>query len=96
MTPGVIVMSLCVFKLVHDQAQALPSWLQRSASWLAPTTLGIYVIHPLVLTGLGEIGFTPFFVHPILGIPLMTSAAFLLSGLFIYLMQRLPVARCLV
>lgn len=90
----VVLMSLGVFCLVLDHANKIPARLLSVICWLAPTTLGIYVIHPLMLGSvISRFGIQPFLLHPIIGISLTTMATFVLSAVFVYAVQRVPVIR---
>lgn len=93
--PLVIVMSLCLFQLLLDFPKcsgALSVFMGR----VAPITLGIYLIHPVWIAILGKIGLTPFFIHPIIGIPLTSAAIFFLSMASVELMAAIPWLRSVV
>jgi surface polysaccharide O-acyltransferase-like enzyme len=65
---------------------------RRVAGWV-PLVLGIYVIHPLWLRALKEIGIDAYLVHPALGIPLTTLLAFGLSLVSAQAIAAIPVLR---
>ena len=58
---------------------------------IARQTLGVYLIHPMVLFGLDKfLHFTPLSFIPIFSVPVLTLLAFSLSALIIYGLKRLP------
>ena len=58
---------------------------------IARQTLGVYLIHPMILFGLDKLfHFTPLSVNPIISVPVLTLLAFSLSALIIYELKRLP------
>jgi len=58
---------------------------------IARQTLGVYLIHPMVLFGLDKFfHFTPLSFNPIISVPVLTLLAFSLSALIIYGLKRLP------
>lgn len=95
-----VPVSLAVFALfvwsapvIERVATRLPrGWL----STVAASTLGIYVIHPLVLAGIGRLGLSArtFFVP--LAVPVTVLATFLGSLVVVLVLRRLPAVRRLV
>ena len=58
---------------------------------IARQTLGVYLIHPMVLFGLDKFfHFTPLSFNPIISVPVLTLLAFSLSALIINGLKRLP------
>jgi len=58
---------------------------------IARQTLGVYLIHPMVLFGLDKFfHFTPLSFNPIISVPVLTLFAFSLSALIINGLKRLP------
>ena len=58
---------------------------------VARQTLGVYLIHPMVLFGLDKFfHFTPLSFNPIISVPVLTLFAFSLSALIINGLKRLP------
>jgi len=58
---------------------------------IARQTLGVYLIHPMVLFGLDKfLHFTPLSFNPIISVPVLTLLAFSLSALIIYGLKRPP------
>jgi surface polysaccharide O-acyltransferase-like enzyme len=68
----------------------------RALSIVAASTLGIYVIHPLVKSGLGMLGLRAraFFVP--LAVPVSVLAIFVVSLLIVLVLQRVPLIRRIV
>ena len=91
LNPVVIVMSVCLFLFFvrTERSMAMHGFTQH----LAPITLGIYVIHPLWLWGLAKLKITAFWSHPLIGIPLTTFLAFILSAITAALLARIPILR---
>jgi surface polysaccharide O-acyltransferase-like enzyme len=68
----------------------------RGLSIVAASTLGIYVIHPLVMAGLGTLGLRArAFFFP-LAVPATLLAAFAVSLLIVLVLQRIPFVRRIV
>lgn len=89
LNPIVIIMSLCVFLLFMKQKRTLlmsHDFVER----IAKISLGIYVIHPLWFWFLTKLKITPFTIHPLVGIPITTLLAFILSVFSAYLMAQVP------
>lgn len=92
-----VPVGLAVFTLFMWSARWAPRLAahipRRGLSVLATSTLGIYVIHPLVMTGLGVLGLRAraFFVP--LAVPATVLATFALSLLIVLALQRLPAVR---
>ncbi|OPY84232.1 MAG: Inner membrane protein YiaH [Syntrophus sp. PtaU1.Bin208] len=95
LNPIVIVMSLCVFRIGLN-SQMLSSTMPKFLGRVAPITLGIYVIHPFFLIALGRFGLTPFFHHPIIGIPLISLTVFILSAISSRILATIPFLRATV
>ena len=95
LNPLVIVMSWCVFRIslgFRCSSMAGSSALRH----LAPITLGIYLIHPFWLWALEHAGWTPFLLHPLIGIPLTTVAAYFLSAVSAGWIASVPFLRAAV
>ena len=85
-------MSLCIFSFIKSTFgdKATPnSGVARFVTWLAPLTLGIYVIHPLWL---GLLQSLPIAVNEVsaTGILFSTLAAFLISTALTVVLQMIP------
>ena len=95
-SPPVAVVAVAVFLLVRrmgfSQHQS-SSWVGRRIDKLAPATLGVYVLHPFVIRAFQEINFSTSSFHPVLSIPLVSIAAFLLSCLGVAVVMKTPYLR---
>jgi surface polysaccharide O-acyltransferase-like enzyme len=90
--PLIIVMSLCVFQLFLCSLNLNPDkrgWFQG----LSRMTFGVYLIHPFWLMVLHEMGVNGFLYHPLIGIPVTTIVAFLLSAMSAVLFSSIPFLR---
>jgi len=79
----------CIFQsFVHREpkSEKLRAWVARCAS----VSLGIYMVHPFWLYWLNRVGLDGGWIHPLLGIPATTAAAFLLSAASSELMAKVP------
>ena len=90
----VMVMSLAVFQFglfapVERLGRASVSIIRT----LSAASYGIYLIHPFWLEVFFKLGFSARWVHPLLGIPAMTLAAFAVSTLTTMLLARIPLLR---
>ncbi|OHB63301.1 MAG: hypothetical protein A2Y77_06800 [Planctomycetes bacterium RBG_13_62_9] len=57
-TPPILFLSIAVFwaAWLHDAKVKPPTGIRKAIlEWVASTTLGVYVLHPLVLTGIGKL-----------------------------------------
>lgn len=95
-----VPVSLAVFALFLWSARTMDRMAARiPGRWLsivAGSTLGIYVIHPLVMAGLGTLGLRSraFFVP--LAVPATLLAAFAVSLLIVLVLRRVPFVRRIV
>lgn len=87
--PLVMLMSGCIFLLFVRQ-DVFAEHLAERLRGLAPLSFGIYLIHPLWLLALARCGLSAWRWHPLLGIPLTTLAAFVLSALSTAVLRLLP------
>lgn len=59
-------------------------------SQIAGLTFGIYLVHPLLLDGLRQLGVTILIPHPILMIPVITILVLVFSMLISWLLKKIP------
>jgi len=91
-SPLVILLSLAVFTLVIrfgpsiKKSHFVAQWIRH----VAPLTLGIYLVHPLVIGILGRLNFAAEAGFAPLRIPLLTGAVFFGSYLIVVVMKRIP------
>jgi surface polysaccharide O-acyltransferase-like enzyme len=88
--PFVVVLAACAFLIAKYTVVKLNPTLKHVCNNAGKYTLGIYLSHALVLNvfDLNDINFTIF--NPILSIPLIALACFLLSWLLVYGMSKVP------
>lgn len=87
----VIPMSVSMMYLLKTLTRPIGgATLSRTLSAL---TLGIYLIHPLVLESLQWLGFGPLDFHPAASIPLIAGIGFGTSWLGAWILSRLPYLR---
>ena len=60
------------------------------ARTLSLLTLGVYLIHPIVLEALGFLGITPLNYYPLVSIPLIAIIVFGISLIGSWLISKLP------
>ena len=97
--PGVIAAGLAVFLLVKAGYTArYPTNASCPAlRVLSDCTLGIYVLHPIMLDLFDRVtGLAPDSPYALLTVPLRTMVAFLLSFVIVFFLRRVPVFRRIV
>jgi surface polysaccharide O-acyltransferase-like enzyme len=101
LTPNIIILSASVFLLIKYTVETLPFFsnkrVVRVVRSISAATLGIYLVHPIFLSILGN-GNSKFFLsvfegNPLCSIPLISTIVFLLSYLSTILLKRLPIVR---
>ena len=60
------------------------------------TTLGIYLLHPLILELLNDLGLNTLLFTPFLSIPVITIGIVILCAAVTYLLLKIPILRRLV
>ncbi len=80
--------------------KAIHPGVEKIVVWLSRASLGIYLIHPMVLDIMekGRLGFVlkPVSAHPAVMIPLLAGTGYLASFLAVSALQRIPVLRKIV
>jgi surface polysaccharide O-acyltransferase-like enzyme len=96
LNPLVIAMSISFFAAVYRSGttqQAGGNAVVKTLVRIAPYSLGIYVIHPLSLRVVSRCGVEAWTFNPILGIPQVSVAAFIVSLVIVYAVSLVPVVR---
>ena len=94
LSPSVIAMAVAVFVLVLRVRWSSTSWFAALCTRLAPATLGIYLIHPMVMSPLRRaIGLSGGTLHPLFGIVVGSLVVFAVSYVLIWAMMRIPYLR---
>ncbi len=57
---------------------------------LSELTLGVYLIHPLLLNIFGAVGFDSMMFNSLIAIPVVSMAAFVLSAIIVVVIKKLP------
>lgn len=96
-----VIMAVSVFLLMKKGAFVIKSSrIQGIVRELGRLSFGVYLIHILMIDTLtrGDLGvkITPYFIHPLIGIPIQAIAAFALSIVAVYFMRRIPLIRAIV
>jgi len=60
---------------------------------LATVSFGIYLIHVLIIGGLGILHVNTFMGYALWSVPLVSAAVFIISYIIVRLMQKIPVIR---
>lgn len=99
-SPTVIATSVAIFILASRLAdlQGMLGNISRALGrFIAPYSLGVYIIHPLFLMALDKkFGLNGLTFGAALGVPLCAALAFLLSLLAAFLIAQLPYARVII
>jgi len=97
---NIILMSLGAFILVKLIGAKAPPALARISSWLNKASLGIFLIHPLILDWMlsswHTLGFNPHSGSSVFVIPLVAPIAFLLSWGCTVIISKIPVLSSIV
>lgn len=94
-TPNVIIESCGIYlfvikrKVGRNFKSGIKSILEKLGRW----GLGIYLSHALMLEIISISGITAIFIHPIIGVLLMTACVFAMSVFIVYILQKVPVLR---
>jgi surface polysaccharide O-acyltransferase-like enzyme len=89
-TPNVAIGAVGLLMLLRaDLLPNLDRW-PTARQVMTECSYGVYLVHILVLVVLGQIGLTWRTIHPLVGIPLTTSACFVLSVLIVRAIRMLP------
>lgn len=89
LTPNVFLIAVGVFMIVGD-FKFSTAITESLRSFLCRYSFGIYLVHVLVLGELAKLGLNCFYVHPAIGIPLTTLACLVVSGLTVFLINKIP------
>lgn len=95
-SPTVILASLAIFTVAQrcfNASQPAFGTFRSLAGRLAPATLGIYAIHPLILEALTRLHLEGSSFNPLLSIPLVTLLAFTISYLITRMIMAIPYLR---
>jgi surface polysaccharide O-acyltransferase-like enzyme len=100
LNPLVILMSLCLFYIVvqglDTDSQCTPSLLMKIVSFLAPLTLGIYLVHPFFMLLIRHFLWPVSLRIPLIEIPIWTLMTFALSAVLVAIVRLIPGVRRIV
>jgi surface polysaccharide O-acyltransferase-like enzyme len=95
-SPPVMSASIAVFLMVCGKGRKWdePVWFRKAINIISPKTLGIYIVHPVVLLISQKTLTLPFEkVSPVIGIPLLSGLVFLTSLVVVSFLMRTPMLR---
>lgn len=95
LSPPVVIISVAVFILIlklNASNFAGIAFFQRISRTLAPATLGIYLIHPLIIEIFRHNGFSTQ-TKPAISIPIVTFLAFVLSYISVIALGKIPILK---
>ena len=94
--PNVVCMTIAIFVLFQYHANNFARKFSRWISTISGCTLGIYLLHPVVMVILQKFGIGVTMCALYFSIPLVTIVTFLLSFGITWCMKKIPVLRQLV
>jgi surface polysaccharide O-acyltransferase-like enzyme len=90
LTPNVLLMSTGVFLFLKNREIHGGEILNRTREFFAKYSLGIYLVHILILRLLDKAGVNYGFINLAVGIPLTTVLCLAISGVAMYGIDKLP------
>ena len=90
---NVAVMSFCVYLFVKENPFPPGNRLRKILDLIAANSYGIYLSHLLILNVFLWLGWSFYFIHPLLSIPIISLACLIISTGLILLMKKLPVLK---
>ncbi len=94
LTPVTMFEAVAVFVFVNSFKNWRPS--EKSCmiiSNVSNCTFGIYLLHPFIIRCFNLIGFTSLSFNPVIAIPLLSIAAFLVSMIIVFFLRRISFFR---
>lgn len=91
--PNIVIWGVGVFLLFKEKISKISfteKCKQRIYS-LSKLTFGIYLIHVLILRILYQLGFSVSSFHPIVSVPIVALATFIIAALLIWIVRKIPV-----
>jgi len=94
LSPPLIILSLSVFLLfmkLDAGEKSGSSFIYKMLGKIAPYSFGIYLLHPIIITGLGKMtGISAYSYGPAVGIWLTTALTFLISMAIVFIIGHIP------
>ena len=94
--PNVVCMTIAIFVFFQYHTNAIANRFSRAVSVLSGCTLGIYLIHPLVIMLLQRVGIGVAMCPLYTSIPLTTVLTFIISLCITWCMKKLPLLKELI
>lgn len=89
LTPNVLLVSIGLFVLFKN-LNYNNTKLKIIYNFISKYSYGIYLVHVLILTILSKFGIEWDFINPIFAIPIKTFMCLFISGIIVYLVNKLP------
>jgi surface polysaccharide O-acyltransferase-like enzyme len=90
LSPNVMLTAVAVFVLLKNNKLPVNKFLGRMRDFLSLNSLGIYLIHLLIIRLLNIGGISCNLVNPIIGISITTIACLSISIIIVYVIKKLP------
>jgi surface polysaccharide O-acyltransferase-like enzyme len=99
LSPNVILTAIAIFCLA-SRVEATPARegpvgvkLVHFVAWAAPFTLGVYLLHPMAIRGMQELGVSAVATGGVFGVLIVATPAFCASLLLVWGMSKIPLLR---
>lgn len=89
-TPHIALMAAGIFILVKNNMVSETTWLAKVKNIIAKHSLGIYLIHVLMLEILNRLGLDWYYVNPLVGIALTSICCLGISTAIVYYCSKNP------
>lgn len=94
--PNIVCMTVAIFVFFQYHANKLASRFAKTVNMVSGCTLGIYLVHPMVMVVLQKFGISVTMCPLYFSIPLLAVLTFLFSLGITWCMKKLPLIRTLV
>ncbi len=81
----------CIFLIVKNCCHNIPKHISTIFTHLSKYTMGIYLLHPLVIYILRDFGVSTLMLHPIIMIPLLSLLVFVICLILTRLLLFIPI-----
>ncbi|MDX1805966.1 MAG: acyltransferase family protein [Paenisporosarcina sp.] len=93
-SPNTIIIAIFLFVLFQQSTKLFKP--NRFIQIISVTSLGIYLVHPIIQLYGRRIKFDEYWVHPVIAVPLVWIAIFFVSFVIVWILQKIPVVKKLV
>lgn len=90
LTPGVFVMSACVYLLFKQSTIRLPSWGSKLVNLICNYSYGIYLVHLFILAIIDDYLISATAFNPLLSLPIISILCLIGSFMVIFLLRKIP------